>query len=128
MTTANERLTPMRSIALALGLSAALWAPAAPAQQSINANALLLGAVRGNNPARVTALLDEGAAINSRNRLGDSGLLLAAKSGNTPMALLLLERGADVNQANLSGVSPLMAPRLRADVGPAKARLSWPPG
>src|SRR4051794_39124862 len=114
----------MRSIALALGLITVLWAHSVPAQQSINANALLLAAVRGNNPARVAALLDEGAAVNSRNRLGDSGLLIAAKSGNTPMALLLLERGADVNQRNLSGISPLMAAAFGGDLTLAKALLA----
>src|SRR5580698_1186734 len=75
--------------------------------QSVNEK--LLAAARSDDIARVTGALDEGAAIDSRNRIGDTALISACKKGLTPMARLLIERGANINQADVSGVTPVMA-------------------
>ena len=54
-------------VALCALHTAALAQPAA-----VNINAELLQAARGGSEAAVRALLDQGAAIDSRNRLGDT--------------------------------------------------------
>ena len=58
---------------------------------------------------RCSALLDQGASPNARNRLGDTPLNTAARNGNLELVRLLLERGADVDQPNLARVTPLMS-------------------
>src|SRR6476661_1277580 len=75
----------------------------------INANGQLVLAAKFGNTARVASLLKEGAAVNSRDREGDTPLNMAAAKGNADLAAVLLQAGADVNLANLSGVTPLMA-------------------
>src|SRR5580698_9090147 len=75
--------------------------------QSVNEK--LLAAARSGDLARVTGTLDEGAAIDSRNRIGDTALISACKKGFAPMARLLIERGANIDQADVSGVTPVMA-------------------
>jgi ankyrin repeat protein len=59
---------------------------AAAHSQSININSDLLDAARRGDTDGVRALLERGAAVNSRTRLGDSPLLVAAKNGYTPSA------------------------------------------
>lgn len=72
-------------------------------------NERLLSATREGDQASVARLLDEGAAIDSRNRIGDTPLISACKKGLAPMARILIERGANVSQANVQGITPLMA-------------------
>jgi hypothetical protein len=74
----------------------------------ININGQFVMAARVGKVERVQALLDQGAAVNSRDRNGDSPLNMAAAKGNTELVQVLLKAGADVNLANLSGVTPLM--------------------
>lgn len=84
----------------------------AAAQQGadkINANGQLVLAAKFGNTPRVASLLKEGAAVNSRDRNGDTPLNMAAAKGNAELAALLLQAGADANLANISGVTPLMA-------------------
>src|SRR3977135_1772404 len=95
----------VRGIAAALGLLVAHSALA----QDLSPNAQLLAAARQDDLPAVTRLLDAGAAVNSRNRLGDTPLLIALKNGYKDVAQVALARGADVNLANLSKVTPLMA-------------------
>jgi len=90
---------------------------AALAQQAtININAELLQAARRGSEATVRTLLDQGAAVDSRNRLGDTPLNIAAKNGHTHLGLYLIERGADVNQKDLAGVTPLMSAAYNVDL------------
>lgn len=97
---------------LALLLSACSLAPlAALAQQGadkINLNGEMVLAAKAGRTDRVAALLTEGAAVNSRDRNGDSPLNMAASKGNEALVEVLLRAGADVNLANISGVTPLM--------------------
>lgn len=74
----------------------------------ININGQFVMAARAGQVARVAALLDEGAKVNSRDRNGDSPLNMAAAKGNAELVDVLLKAGADVNLANLAGVTPLM--------------------
>ncbi len=75
----------------------------------ININGQFLIAARVGNVERVTALLLEGAKVNSRDRDGNSPLNIAANKGNTALVEVLLKADADANLANLAGVTPLMA-------------------
>ena len=74
----------------------------------INVNGQFVMAARAGQVERVTALLAQGAKVNSRDRNGDSPLNMAATKGNTELVDVLLKAGADVNLANLAGVTPLM--------------------
>ena len=74
----------------------------------INVNGQFVMAARVGQVGRVTALLEEGAKVNSRDRNGDSPLNMAAAKGNTALVDVLLKAGGDVNLANLAGVTPLM--------------------
>jgi ankyrin repeat protein len=81
----------------------------AAAQDAYSLNEQLLGAVRAGDQAGVVRALDQGASIDSRNRIGDTALISACKKGLTPMARMLIARGANVNQADVQGITPLMA-------------------
>ena len=74
----------------------------------ININGEFVLAAKAGRTERVTALLTEGAAVNSRDRNGDSPLNMAASKGNEALADILMRAGADVNLANIAGVTPLM--------------------
>src|SRR5262245_46286882 len=98
----------LQGFALVAALGLAPGAQAQPASDN-SPNARLLVASREGNVAQVEQLLKEGAAPNSRNRLGKTPLLMAGEKGNLALAELMLKAGADVNQASLEGVTPLMA-------------------
>jgi ankyrin repeat protein len=53
-------------------------------------------------------LLDNGADINSKDKLGFTPLSSAAQFGHLPLVDLLDLRGADLNLANLKGATPLI--------------------
>jgi uncharacterized protein len=72
-------------------------------------NARLLVSARTGDEAGVARALASGAAVDSRNRIGESPLIIAIKRGYLPMAQRLIDAGADVNQAALNGITPLMA-------------------
>jgi ankyrin repeat protein len=52
-------------------------------------------------------LLQKGASVNGRNKLGCTPLHLAASSGNLEVMKLLLDFGADINSQNKLGATPL---------------------
>ncbi|HOL70854.1 MAG TPA: ankyrin repeat domain-containing protein, partial [Bryobacteraceae bacterium] len=65
-------------------------------------------AVKSGNIERVRALLDAGADVNGRDRLGGTPLHEAIWNGNAAIAALLIERGADVNARHTeAGSTPL---------------------
>ena len=72
----------------------------------ININGQLVLAARAGRVERVSALLGEGAKVNSRDRNGDAPLNMASAKGNAALVDVLLKADADVNLANLAGVTP----------------------
>src|SRR5207249_1956763 len=56
---------------------------------------------------QVEILLNAGAAIEGKNRLGTTALMWAVAHGNTEVVARLLARGADVNAANTNGLTAL---------------------
>src|SRR6266446_2866114 len=96
----------IKRIALAglLNTVGMLWclciaAPPAHAQapSNPNLNAQLLVGARQANIEQVERTLAQGAAPNSRNRLGKTALLIASEKGEAAIAERLLKAGADVN-------------------------------
>lgn len=69
-------------------------------------NALLSAAAKGCLPL-ARRLLDEGASLQARDRLGMMPLARAAKSGHADIVDLFLQRGASVDARNLDGSSAL---------------------
>jgi ankyrin repeat protein len=60
---------------------------------------LILAARRSGNNRTVRLLLDQGADVKERNRLGVSALLAAAASGDLATVRMLLDKGAEVNDS-----------------------------
>jgi len=67
----------------------------------------LFSAVDGNCIALATELLDFGASVDARDRLGAKPLSHAARSGHLEMVDLLLARGAPIDARNLAGATAL---------------------
>ena len=71
------------------------------AQQADNPHSLSLAAVRAGNLPKLQNLIEQqGANMNSRNRPGESLLMMAIKAGHVDIAHYLLDKGANVNVAN----------------------------
>jgi uncharacterized protein len=81
----------------------------------INVNGEYVLAAKAGWVERVSALLTQGAAVNSRDRNGDSPLNMAASKDNEALADVLIRAGADVNLANISGVTPLMGAAFKGN-------------
>jgi truncated hemoglobin YjbI len=71
---------------------------------------LHMAARRGYVPV-ATALLDCGAAIESRDRAGDTPLRRAVNCGKAEVAALLLSRGANLHSVGSRGLTPARAAR-----------------
>lgn len=67
--------------------------------------ALHMAARRGNVPV-AGALLDCGADVEARDKLGETPLHRAVKCGKTEMVAFLLSRGADIDAKGKSGLTP----------------------
>src|SRR5665213_345575 len=106
---ARFRLSTGAVVVVLLGGALAAVPVQAQAPGNPNLNAQLLVAARQSDVARVERALAQGAAPNSRNRLGKTALLLASEKGNVELVERLLGGGADVNLESLEGVTPLMA-------------------
>ena len=90
---------------------------AAPAQDVDNPHAQSLAAVRAGNLVKLKDLIErQGANLNSRNRIGDSLLVMAIKAGKTDIANYLLDKGANVNVPNTSQATALMAAAFNGDL------------
>jgi hemoglobin len=72
--------------------------------------ALHMAARRGNVPV-AEALLDCGADIEKRDKLGDTPLHRAVKCGKPKMVAFLLSRGADVHTEGKKGLTPWQVAR-----------------
>jgi ankyrin repeat protein len=80
---------------------------AKPQITAIEVSLTLFSAVDGNCIALTTELLDTGASLDARDRLGARPLSRAARSGHLEMADLLLARGAPIDARNLAGATAL---------------------
>lgn len=69
---------------------------------------LHFASVFNSNPAVIKVLLEAGANVNSRNRLGATAIFLAVALNSKPeVPAALLDAGADVNIRNIEGFTPL---------------------
>ena len=84
------------------------WSHAADDEQ-VPLNARFLAFARAADAAGMARALNEGAAVNSRNRLGESALVIVLKQNRVDLATVLVAAGADVNLAAVNGITPLMA-------------------
>jgi hypothetical protein len=66
-------------------------------------------AARRGDPARIEALVREGANVNARDERGQTALLLAAREGQAGVVKALLRAGADLDATTASGLTPLIA-------------------
>ena len=87
-------------------------------------NARLLASVRNDDTAGIARALRDGAAVNSRNRLGESALLMSLQKNRADIAQVLLDAGADVNEAAINGITPLMAAAFAGNVEMTRALLA----
>jgi ankyrin repeat protein len=74
---------------------------------AIEVSLTLFAAADRNCVDLATALLDQGASVDARDRLGARPLSHAARSGHLEMIDLLLKRGAPINARNLEGSTAL---------------------
>jgi uncharacterized protein len=80
---------------------------AKPQINAIETSLTLFSAVDGNCIELATKLLDQGASLEARDRLGAKPLSHAARSGHLQMVNLLLARGAPIDARNLAGATAL---------------------
>jgi ankyrin repeat protein len=80
---------------------------AKPQITAMEVSLTLFSAVDGNCIDLATKLLDQGASVDARDRLGARPLSRAAKSGHLQMVDLLLSRGAPIDARNLAGATAL---------------------
>jgi len=78
-----------------------------PQISAVEMSLTLFSAVEGNCLDLATRLLDQGASVEARDRLGDRPLGRAARSGHLKMVDLLLARGAPIDARNLAGATAL---------------------
>jgi ankyrin repeat protein len=74
---------------------------------AIEVSLTLFAAADRNCVELATRLLDHGASVDARDRLGSRPLSHAARSGHLEMVDLLLQRGAPINERNIAGGTAL---------------------
>jgi ankyrin repeat protein len=99
---------------LALFLALAAVTGSALAADDVPVNSRLLVFARNSDAAGVERSLKAGANVNSRNRVGETALVIALKKVDSKpddlrIAQLMLDAGTDVNLAAVNGITPLMA-------------------
>jgi ankyrin repeat protein len=80
---------------------------AKPQITAIEVSLTLFAAVDANCTELVSKLLDQGASVDARDRLGARPLSHAVRSGHPKMVDLLLARGAPIDARNLAGATAL---------------------
>src|SRR5579864_2598161 len=89
---------------------------------AIEVSSSLFAAADRNCIELATALLDQGASVDARDRLGARPLSHAARSGHLEMLDLLLARGAPIDARDLNGATALYYAAERGH-GPIVQRL-----
>jgi ankyrin repeat protein len=103
-------LTIMRTTLSMLAVCIAVAASAQSAgDENLSTNARLLMAARNADADALKRELGKGAAIDSRNRLGETTLIIVLKKDRVDLAAIALDAGANVNLAAVNGITPLMA-------------------
>jgi uncharacterized protein len=74
---------------------------------AVEVSLTLFGAADRNCVDLATQLLDGGASVDARDRLGARPLSHAARAGHLEMVDLLLQRGAPINERDLAGATAL---------------------
>jgi ankyrin repeat protein len=105
----RRRHVPATGWLAGLMLAALIALPQSALAQDWSINARLLAAARAGDEPGLARALAEGAAVNARNRIGETGLVIALKNDQPALALRMIEAGVDVNLAAANGVTPLMA-------------------
>jgi ankyrin repeat protein len=80
---------------------------AKPQISAIEVSSALFAAADGNCVVLASELLDYGASVDARDRLGARPLSHAARFGHLEMIELLLARGSPINARNLAGATAL---------------------
>jgi ankyrin repeat protein len=93
-----------------------------PQITAIEVSLTLFSSADGNCINLATQLLDQGASIDARDRIGAKPLSHAARSGHLEMLDLLLERGAPIDARDLNGATALYYAAERGH-GPIVQRL-----
>ena len=83
---------------------------------AIEVSSTLFTAADRNCINLATTLLDQGASVDARDRLGTRPLNRAARAGHLEMVDLLLARGAPIDARNLAGATALYAAAERGQV------------
>jgi uncharacterized protein len=105
-----HRMKPVLLLALCACCMAGLAAAQTAADpENLSTNARLLVAARNGDASALKRELAAGASVTSRNRLGESALVIVLKKERADLATILLDAGADVNQPAINGITPLMA-------------------
>ena len=86
---------------------------------SYDATALMLAA-RYGRLEMVKFLIDKGADINIKNRIGSTAIHVASEYGRIDVVKYLVKKGADVNAGNKYGYTPLMRASLSKHPGTVK--------
>jgi ankyrin repeat protein len=73
-----------------------------------------------DNMAMAQLLLDHGAHVDWRDRMGNSALHFAAERGNLDMIRFLIARGATLDFANKQGITPVMVAAEHSQPGAAR--------
>jgi ankyrin repeat protein len=95
-----------------------------PSEENLTTNARFLVAARDGDAEAMKRALAQGAAVDSRNRLGESALVIVLKKDRVDLAQLVLDAGADVNQPAVNGITPLMAAAFGGHTDIAKQLLA----
>src|SRR5437762_242689 len=99
----------MYRVRFVAAIAAALAFAASAADSDLSVNARLLLAARGSDAPALERALQGGASPDSRNRFGETAMLIALKKKDVEIARAMLAAGTDVNIAAVNGVTALMA-------------------
>ena len=86
-------------------------------------SAALFASADGGCAALATRLLEAGASVAARDRLGGTALTHAARTGHEAVVRLLLAHGADIDIRTVEGATPLFAAVERNHAAAAQALI-----
>eukprot|EP01118_Nematostelium_gracile_P000052 TRINITY_DN1004_c0_g1_i1.p1 TRINITY_DN1004_c0_g1~~TRINITY_DN1004_c0_g1_i1.p1 ORF type:complete len:290 (-),score=60.77 TRINITY_DN1004_c0_g1_i1:147-1016(-) len=85
-----------------------------------NGNTPLMWAVFNENENMIQRLIEQGAAVNMQNYVGETALYLAAARGLDRICTFLLQSGSNSNFSNLDGITPLHIASANENYGVVK--------